>query len=69
MFLDAAEIVDVMTGTSTKIRVAVQSLRRAGDASAFATLIVKGGFEEHSANDGPDVLARRSVSIATFSRM
>ena len=51
LFLDAAEIVDVMPGTSTKIRVAVRP--SAGGHDLPATLIVKGGFEDHSAAMGP----------------
>jgi hypothetical protein len=41
--VDRAEIVDVILGTSTKIRV-----RLGGEATLPETLIVKGGFEAHS---------------------
>ena len=49
--LAAAEIVDVMPGTSTKIRVRVQ--HSAGGVDLPSTLIVKGGFEDHSPAMGP----------------
>jgi hypothetical protein len=49
--LDAAEIVDVIPGTSTKIRVRVRPT--SGGTGLPATLIVKGGFEDHSAAMGP----------------
>src|SRR5262245_55404071 len=49
--LDAAAIVDVIPGTSTKIRVAIRP--GAGGDGLPATLIVKGGFEDHSAAMGP----------------
>jgi hypothetical protein len=49
--LDAAEIVDVLPGTSTKIRVALRPA--AGGENLPATLIIKGGFEDHSAAMGP----------------
>jgi Phosphotransferase enzyme family len=49
--LGAAEVVDVLPGTSTKIRVAVRPA--AGGKDLPATLIVKGGFEDHSAAMGP----------------
>jgi len=45
--LASAAIVDVIPGTSTKIRVKVQSDRNGDDLPS--TLIVKGGFEDHSA--------------------
>lgn len=43
----AADIVDIVWGTSTKIRVRVDGHDGQG-AALPATLIVKGGFEEHS---------------------
>lgn len=49
--LDRAEIVDVINGTSTKIRVRIQA--RGSDADLPQTLIVKGGFEDHSPAMGP----------------
>lgn len=42
-----SEVVDVILGTSTKIRVRL-SVKGQGAESIGATLIVKGGFEEHS---------------------
>lgn len=42
-----AEVVDVMLGTSTKIRVRLHATG-AGSETLDDTLIVKGGFEEHS---------------------
>jgi len=42
--LVSSEVVDVITGTSTKIRVRLQH----DDAELPSTLIVKGGFESHS---------------------
>jgi len=48
----SCEIVDVMTGTSTKIRVRL-TCSGPGAAEMPATLIVKGGFEQHSRNMGP----------------
>lgn len=45
--VDEAEVRDVMLGTSTKIRVAVK-LSGAGAGEIGDTIIVKGGFEEHS---------------------
>jgi hypothetical protein len=49
--LDTAGIVDVIPGTSTKIRVAIRPA--AGGDDLPASLIVKGGFEDHSATMGP----------------
>lgn len=49
--LQSARIVDVIPGTSTKIRVAIR--QAAGGDDLPATLIVKGGFEDHSAAMGP----------------
>jgi hypothetical protein len=49
--LETAEVVDVITGTSTKIRVRVRAV--AGGVDLPATLIVKGGFEDHSPAMGP----------------
>ena len=49
--LRSMEILDVLPGTSTKVRVAI-----VGDDDLGAlptTLIIKGGFEEHSARMGP----------------
>jgi len=46
------EIVDVITGTSTKIRVRCR-YTGPGAAEMPQTLIVKGGFEDHSTNMGP----------------
>ena len=43
----AVEIKDIIRGTSTKIRVRV-CYEAGGDAGLTPTLIVKGGFEEHS---------------------
>jgi Ecdysteroid kinase-like family len=49
--LESAQLVDVIPGTSTKIRV---RLRSRGDRVELpATLIVKGGFEDHSSAMGP----------------
>ena len=47
-----AEIVDVLLGTSTKIRVRAR-YAGAGAEDLPPTLIVKGGFEEHSRDMGP----------------
>lgn len=49
--LEAADILDVIPGTSTKIRVRVRP--SAGGADLPSTLIVKGGFEDHSPAMGP----------------
>src|SRR5215213_2973386 len=49
--LRAAETVDVVKGTSTKIRLRIEP--EADDLDLPATLIVKGGFEEHSVAMGP----------------
>jgi hypothetical protein len=43
-----AEIRDVISGTSTKFRVAVEYAPEGGAASLPSSLIVKGGFEDHS---------------------
>ena len=47
-----AEVVDIMWGTSTKIRVRAR-YEGAGSEGLPPTLIVKGGFEEHSPKMGP----------------
>lgn len=44
----AAKVRDVMTGTSTKIRVELRYNRAGQECGLPPTLIVKGGFEEHS---------------------
>ncbi|HSV47046.1 MAG TPA: hypothetical protein VLJ58_14760, partial [Ramlibacter sp.] len=50
--VERAQVVDVITGTSTKIRVALQC-NDAGRAHGLPpTLIVKGGFEPHSVHLG-----------------
>ena len=50
--VERAQVVDVITGTSTKIRVALQ-YNDAGRAHGLPpTVIVKGGFEDHSAQLG-----------------
>ena len=48
---DAADIVDVLPGTSTKIRVRIQPAEAVEGLPG--QLIVKGGFEDHSATMGP----------------
>ncbi|MGE0384743.1 MAG: hypothetical protein AB7Q97_08435 [Gammaproteobacteria bacterium] len=48
----AMEIVDVILGTSTKIRVRCR-YDGPGSHDLPQTLIIKGGFEEHSSNMGP----------------
>lgn len=45
--IETAEIVDIIWGTSTKIRVRISGSRTDG-APLPETVIVKGGFEEHS---------------------
>jgi len=47
-----ADIVDILTGTSTKIRVAA-TYEGPGSEDLPPTLIVKGGFEAHSHDMGP----------------
>ena len=49
--LASSEVVDVIKGTSTKIRVRVHARDDGGDLPE--SLIVKGGFEEHSNSMGP----------------
>lgn len=49
--LRSMEVVDVLPGTSTKVRVAIVGDDASGPLPA--TLIIKGGFEEHSARMGP----------------
>jgi hypothetical protein len=49
--LEAAEVIDVLPGTSTKIRVRIRP--KEPDPELPVSLIVKGGFEEHSATMGP----------------
>lgn len=50
--VERAQVVDVITGTSTKIRVALQC-NEAGRAHGLPpTVIVKGGFEPHSVHLG-----------------
>ena len=48
----SADIVDVMLGTSTKIRVRL-SCAGPGAESLPSSIIVKGGFEDHSQDMGP----------------
>jgi len=45
----SAQIVNIMEGTSTKIRVALEYNARGRELGLPPRLIVKGGFEEHSA--------------------
>jgi len=47
-----SEVVDIITGTSTKIRVRLRC-EGPGSEDMPPTLIVKGGFEEHSRDMGP----------------
>jgi hypothetical protein len=50
--VESAQVVDIITGTSTKIRVALQC-NEAGRAHGLpTTVIVKGGFEAHSVHLG-----------------
>lgn len=49
--LQSMNIIDVMPGTSTKVRVAI--VGDDGSGQLPLTLIIKGGFEEHSARMGP----------------
>ena len=46
--VDRIEVVDVMPGTSTKIRVRPGYAASSGGPQLPATLIIKGGFEDHS---------------------
>lgn len=48
-----AEVRDILSGTSTKIRVALEYDAAGRAAHLPATLIIKGGFEEHSPRMGP----------------
>ena len=50
--MERAEVVDVITGTSTKIRVALQCNEAGRVHGVPPTLIVKGGFEPHSVHLG-----------------
>jgi len=51
--VDACRILDVMPGTSTKVRVGLDYAQAGREVALPATLIVKGGFEEHSASMRP----------------
>jgi len=50
--VESAQVVDVITGTSTKIRVALQYNQQGRDHGLPPSLIVKGGFEPHSVHLG-----------------
>jgi hypothetical protein len=50
--VERARVVDVITGTSTKVRVALEVNDAGRDHGLPATLIVKGGFEPHSKHMG-----------------
>lgn len=48
-----SEIADIIAGTSTKVRVNIRADAGAGGEAPPPTVIVKGGFEEHSASLAP----------------
>ena len=50
--VESARVMDVITGTSTKIRVALEHNAAGREHGLPPTLIVKGGFEPHSVHMG-----------------
>lgn len=53
LVVETCRIIDVIPGTSTKIRVALDYAPGASSAEMPRSLIVKGGFDTHSRNLGP----------------